>query len=93
MLELVRREYYEILKILKDKENGVQSSRLVEIVKSVSQSTAYRKIEELEEAGLIDSKWIFEDKRKKPRKYYIITPLGKNVLEKVEEIHRLLRKS
>lgn len=88
MLKLIDRTYYEILKLLKDHDR-LQVSRIPEIVKTASPSTVYIKLDELAEAKLIRFEW--DTTKKKPLKYYYLTEYGKAVLEKLEEVERLLQ--
>jgi len=87
MQNLVDEGCYEILKILKE-YGKVQSSRLPELA-TISQSTVYDKIKVLEKTKLITSEWIIEGRR--PKKFYTLTPYGKAVLEKLEELEALLQ--
>jgi DNA-binding PadR family transcriptional regulator len=45
----------------------------------IEQGTLYPLLRRLEEQGLLDSEWNVEGSR--PRRYYVISPAGKEVLE------------
>jgi len=88
-LALIRKDYLEILKLLK--EGDMQSSRLAESVKSVSISEAYKRIKTLEKEGLIEH-YTGENERGQPIKIYRLTELGRLVLERVEELEEKYQK-
>jgi len=63
---------YSLLKALSDK--GM----------AIDQSTLYPLLRRLESQGLLQSNWrIVDDAR--PRRYYVISPQGRTVLEKLKE--------
>jgi DNA-binding HxlR family transcriptional regulator len=88
---VLQRGVYEILKILAEKE-VVRSRQLTKLVKSVSMSTLYKRLRELEALGLIQS----EEKEEEGSgmipiaKYYKITPLGKKILEMLDRCANIL---
>ncbi len=61
---------YKLVKTLED--NGI----------SIEGNTLYPLMRRLETQGLLESKWDVGES--KPRKYYIITDMGKDVLEKMK---------
>ncbi len=61
---------YKLVKTLE--ENGI----------SIEGNTLYPLMRRLETQGLLESKWDVGES--KPRKYYIITPIGAEVLEKMK---------
>ena len=84
---LMNPKYLEILRLLKDKP--VQASRLAEKV-SFSESIFYEKLEKLKEWGLIEEEAGINELGR-PVKLYRLTPLGRKVLEKFEEVEEILR--
>jgi len=70
--QLSREEYgYSLLKALSDK--GME----------IDQSTLYPLLRRLESQGLLQSDWRIMDEAR-PRRYYIISPQGREVLKKLK---------
>lgn len=70
--QLSKEEYgYSLLKALSDKGMGID------------QSTLYPLLRRLESQGLLQSDWRIADETR-PRRYYVISPQGKAVLNKLK---------
>ncbi|AEA46890.1 PadR family transcriptional regulator [Archaeoglobus veneficus] len=88
---LGRYSVYEILKVISDHKE-LQPSRIVDIVSSASEKTIYKRFEELKEIGIISEKTGINELGR-PVKLYTLTPLGLQVLQKLEELESLLNQN
>ncbi len=71
-----------VLLNLKEKEYGYSLiSKLQNAGISIEQNTLYPLLRRLEKQGLLESVWDTSESR--PRKYYIISKKGSNILEKI----------
>lgn len=84
---LMNPKFLEILRLLKDKPT--QASRLAEMV-SFSESIFYEKLEKLKEWGLVKEEAGINELGR-PVKLYSLTPLGRKILEKFEEVENILK--
>lgn len=57
--------------------------RFEEIGLSISQDTLYPLLRRLDTQHMLDSDWVVEDPR--PRKYYTLSPFGRQVLQELKE--------
>ncbi len=80
---------YLILSMLKegDMHGYVIRKRLEELGLAPSEGALYDILKSLQKLGLVESYWVME---KRPRKFYRLTDLGKEVLDELkEEVRRL----
>jgi DNA-binding PadR family transcriptional regulator len=64
--------------------------RLSDLGLTVDQGTLYPQLRRLEEQGLLESNWNVDGPR--PRRYYVLSPAGRQVLERVTaDWHDLVR--
>ncbi len=83
---LMNPKFLEILRLLK---NGpIQASKLAKMV-SFSESIFYDKLERLRKWGLVEEEAGFNEMGR-PIKLYKLTPIGRKVLEKFEEVEEIL---
>ena len=79
--QLSKEEYgYSLLKALSDK--GMD----------IDQSTLYPLLRRLESQGLLQSDWRIVDEAR-PRRYYVISPQGRAVLEKLKQEWSVMAKT
>lgn len=85
--QLFKPKFLEILKLLKD--SPTQPSKLAKKV-GFSESVFYEKVNILKELGLISEQPSINEQGR-PIKLYSLTPLGLEILQKLEEIEELLK--
>jgi len=81
---------YEILLEIK-KHEKIQPSKLAELIKTISEKTLYKRLEELKNLGLIKEEGGINELGR-PVKFYSLTPLGKKVIAKFEEVEQIFQK-
>ncbi|BCY16961.1 MAG: PadR family transcriptional regulator [Chloroflexi bacterium] len=73
-----------VLNLLQEEQYGYSVLRLLaENGLDVDQGTLYPLLRRLESQGLLESNWRVEEAR--PRRYYTISPLGRQVLPKLQK--------
>jgi DNA-binding PadR family transcriptional regulator len=92
MLEqLMSSGYYEILSILKSGKR-MPSEIAKELTKTgMSEKTVYDRFKVLKDLKLIDEEFGKSPVSGRPAKFFYLTPYGKAVLEKLEELETLLQ--
>jgi len=88
MSYIFQKGMYEILVEIK-RHGKIQPSKLAEIIKSISEKTLYKRLEELKKLGLINEEAGINELGR-PVKLYSLTPLGRKILEKFEEVEQIL---
>ncbi len=86
---LLKSGVYEILKTIKECKE-ISPSQIVEKVKSISEKTVYSRLEEFEKLKIVSVKAGISDK-KRPVKLYFLTPLGLELVSKLEELDEILK--
>jgi PadR family transcriptional regulator, regulatory protein PadR len=80
--------------ILQALANGYQYGFDIMDISGLPSGTVYPALRRLEQTGLIDSKWekhgIAQREQRPPRKYYELTPDGKEALAEAVKRYRLL---
>ena len=80
--------------ILQALANGYQYGFDIMDITGLPSGTVYPALRRLEQTGLIDSKWekpcIAQREQRPPRKYYELTPDGKDALAEAVKRYRLL---
>jgi PadR family transcriptional regulator PadR len=80
--------------ILQALDNGYQYGFDIMDITGLPSGTVYPALRRLEETGFIDSKWekagIAQREQRPPRKYYELTPDGKDALAEAVKRYRLL---
>ena len=80
--------------ILQALANGYQYGFDIMDITGLPSGTVYPALRRLEETGLVDSKWekatIAQREQRPPRKYYELTPDGKDALTEAVSRYRLL---
>jgi DNA-binding PadR family transcriptional regulator len=73
-----------VLSLLQEEQYGYSVIKLLaEKGLEVDQGTLYPLLRRLESQGLLESRWALEEAR--PRRYYVISPAGKQILPKLQE--------
>ena len=81
---------YDIL--LEIKRHGkIQPSKLAEIIKSISEKTLYKRLEELTMIGLIKKEAGFNELGR-PVVLYSLTPLGEEVVKRFIDVEKIIKK-
>src|SRR5258705_2703469 len=82
--------------ILQALANGYQYGFDIMDITGLPSGTVYPALRRLEQTGLIDSKWekagIAQREQRPPRKYYELTPDGKDALAEAVKRYRLLER-
>ena len=81
---------YDILLEIK-KHGKIQPSKLAELIKSISEKTLYKRLEELAMIGLIKKEAGFNEFGR-PVVLYSLTPLGEEVVKRFIDVERIIRK-
>jgi len=81
---------YDILMEIK-KHGKIQPSKLAESIKSISEKTLYKRLEELAKIGLIKKEAGFNEFGR-PVTLYSLTPLGEEVVRRFIDVERILRR-
>ena len=85
---------YSAAVILQALANGYQYGFDIMDITGLPSGTVYPALRRLEQTGLIDSKWekpaIAQREQRPPRKYYELTPDGKDALAEAVKRYRLL---
>jgi PadR family transcriptional regulator, regulatory protein PadR len=85
---------YSAAVILQALSNGYQYGFDIMDITGLPSGTVYPALRRLEQTGLIDSKWeragIAQREQRPPRKYYELTPDGKDALAEAVKRYRLL---
>ena len=87
---LFQKGTYEILVEIK-KHEKIQPSKLAKLIKTISEKTLYRRLEELRNLGLIREEGGINELGR-PVKFYSLTPLGNKVITKFEEVEQIFQK-
>ncbi|GEM_PF-3865652 len=88
MRYIFQKGVYEILVWIK-KHEKIQPSKLAEIIKTMSEKTLYKRLEELKKAGLVREEAGINELGR-PVKLYQLTSVGKKILKKFEEVEKIL---
>ena len=89
MQYLFQKGTYEILSEIK-KHGKIQPSKLADIVKSISEKTLYRRLDELTAIGLIKKEAGFNEIGR-PVTFYSLTPLGEEVVKKFVDVEKIIK--
>ncbi len=81
---------YDILLEIK-KHGKVQPSKLAESIKSISEKTLYKRLEELTKIGLLKKEPGFNELGR-PITLYSLTPLGEEVVRKFIDVEKILER-
>src|SRR5437660_6479722 len=85
---------HSVTAILQALANGYQYGFDIMDITGLPSGTVYPALRRLEQTGLIDSKWekaaIAQREQRPPRKYYELTPDGKEALSEAVKRYRLL---
>jgi DNA-binding PadR family transcriptional regulator len=85
---------YSAAVILQALSNGYQYGFDIMDITGLPSGTVYPALRRLEQTGLIDSKWekagIAQREQRPPRKYYELTPDGKDAISEAVKRYRLL---
>jgi len=88
---------YTAAVILQTVANGYRHGFDIMDVTGLPSGTVYPALRRLEDMGLVDSRWekekVAQREQRPPRKYYELTPEGKNALEEAVRRYRLLARS
>ena len=90
MNPLLKSGVYEILKTIKEYKE-ISPSQIVEKIKSVSEKTIYSRLEDFEKMKIVSVKAGISNK-KRPVKLYSLTPLGLELVNKLEELNEIFEK-
>ena len=86
---------YSAAVILQALDNGYQYGFDIMDITGLPSGTVYPALRRLEDTGLVDSKWerdgVAQRDGRPPRKYYELTPDGKNALDEAKKRYRLLQ--
>jgi DNA-binding HxlR family transcriptional regulator len=81
---------YDILLEIK-KHGKIQPSKLAELIKSISEKTLYKRLEELAMIGLIKKEAGFNEFGR-PVTLYSLTPLGEEVIKRFIDVEKILKR-